>query len=190
MEIVQSFEVAHPPERVWRFFADVPAVAACMPGAEFAEQLDAQRYSGKMSVRLGPLAAVFATEIAVTRDDGKLIGVVDGRGVDQRSSSRVQSKLIYTLAPRDGGRATDIHIKADIALAGALAQFGRSGIVQDVAARLTAEFARNLHARLAAQSSAPEGAAASVAAPAKELRAGSLLLAALWARIKRWLRLP
>lgn len=189
MEIVQSFEVAHPPERVWRFFADVPAVAACMPGAEFAEQLDAQRYSGKMSVRLGPLAATFVTEITVTRDDGELIGVVDGRGVDQRSSSRVQSKLIYTLAPRDGGSATDIHIKADIALAGALAQFGRSGIVQDVAARLTAEFARNLHARLAAQSSAHEGSAATVAAPAKELRAGSLLLAALWARIKRWLRL-
>lgn len=189
MEIVQSFEVAHPPERVWRFFADVPAVASCMPGAEFAEQLDAQRYSGKMSVRLGPLAATFVTEITVTRDDGELIGVVDGRGVDQRSGSRVQSKLIYTLAPRDGGGATDIHIKADIALAGALAQFGRSGIVQDVAARLTAEFARNLHARLAAQSSAHEGAAASVAAPAKDLRAGSLLLAALWARIKRWLRL-
>lgn len=189
MEIVQSFEVAHPPERVWRFFADVPAVASCMPGAEFAEQLDAQRYSGKMSVRLGPLAATFVTEITVTRDDGELIGVVDGRGVDQRSGSRVQSKLIYTLAPRDGGGATDIHIKADIALAGALAQFGRSGIVQDVAARLTAEFARNLHARLAAQSSAHEGAAATVAAPAKELRAGSLLLAALWARIKRWLRL-
>jgi carbon-monoxide dehydrogenase small subunit len=189
MEIVQSFKVAHPPERVWCFFADVPAVASCMPGAEFAEQLDAQRYSGKMSVRLGPLAATFITEVAVTRNDSELIGVVEGRGVDQRSNSRVQSKLTYTLAPRDGGNATDIHIKADIALAGALAQFGRSGIVQDIAARLTAEFANNLHARLAAQSSAQAAAAAAVAAPAKELRAGSLLLAALWARIKRWLRL-
>ena len=189
MEILQNFTVAHPPQRVWEFFADVPAVAACMPGAEFAEQLDAQRYSGKMSVRLGPLAATFITEVAVTRNDGDLIGVVEGRGVDQRSNSRVQSKLVYALTPRDGGKATDIQIKADIALAGALAQFGRTGIVQDVAARLTAEFARNLHARLAAQSSAHEAAAAAVAAPARELRAGSLLLAALWARIKRWLRL-
>lgn len=189
MEIVQSFEVAYPPERVWRFFADVPAVASCMPGAEFSEQLDAQRYSGKMSVRLGPLAAMFVTEITVTRNDGELIGVVDGRGVDQRSNSRVQSKLTYALSPRDGGNATDIRIKADIALAGALAQFGRSGIVQDIAARLTAEFASNLHARLAAQSPAHEAAAATVVAPAKELRAGSLLLAVLWARIKRWLRL-
>lgn len=188
MEIVQSFEVAHPPERVWAFFADVPAVAACMPGAEFAEQLDAQRYRGKMSVKLGPLAALFSTEVTVTRNDSELIGVVEGRGTDQRSNSRVQSKLTYTLAPRDGGNATDIHIKADVALAGALAQFGRSGIVQDIAARLTAEFAKNLHARLAAQS-APAAAAAAVAAPARELRAGSLLLAALWARITRWLRL-
>jgi len=61
--------------------------------------------------------------------------------------------------------------------------------VQDIAARLTAEFASNLHARLAAQSSAHGAAAAAVAAPAKELRAGSLLLAALWSRVKRWLRL-
>ncbi|MEK7752297.1 MAG: SRPBCC family protein [Acidobacteriota bacterium] len=189
MEIVQSFKVAHPPERVWVYFADVPAVASCMPGAEFAEQLDGQRYSGNMSVRLGPLAAKFVTEVTVTRDDSKLIGVVEGRGVDQRSNSRVQSKLTYTLAPSDGGNATDIHIKADIALAGALAQFGRSGIVQEVAARLTADFANNLHARLAAQSSAQAAAAPGVSAPAKELRAGSLLLAALWARIKRWLHL-
>lgn len=181
MQIVQTFDVAHPVSCVWAFFADVLAVASCMPGAQFEEQIDAERYRGRMSVRLGPLAAAFATEVTVTRDDRTLTGVVEGRGVDQRTNSRVQSKLVYTLAPKGG--ATTVRIQADVALSGALAQFGRSGIVQDVAARLTAEFAKNLHERLSA------GAAEAASAPAAELRAGRLFFAAFLSWLKRVLRL-
>ncbi len=34
MELTQSFTVAHPRAVVWAYFADVDAVARCMPGAE------------------------------------------------------------------------------------------------------------------------------------------------------------
>ncbi len=69
-------------------------------------------------------------------------------------------------------------------LAGPLAQFGRAGIVNDLAARLTAEFASNLEARLDQAAAAPAGEAAAEPAPAPELDAGALVLSVIWQRIK------
>ncbi|MEE9250828.1 MAG: carbon monoxide dehydrogenase, partial [Alphaproteobacteria bacterium] len=67
--------------------------------------------------------------------------------------------------------------------AGPLAQFGRAGIVNDLAARLTAEFAKNLEARL----DSAAGEAAAEPAPAPELDAGALVFAVIWQRIKAFL---
>jgi carbon-monoxide dehydrogenase small subunit len=63
-------------------------------------------------------------------------------------------------------------------LAGPLAQFGRSGIVDDLVARVTEAFARNLEARLKGSASEPQP---QVSAP---LAAGSLLRQVLVARLK------
>ena len=34
MLITSDFEVAEPVDTVWRFFGDIPQVAACLPGAD------------------------------------------------------------------------------------------------------------------------------------------------------------
>jgi len=62
-------------------------------------------------------------------------------------------------------------------LLGPLAQFGRSGIVSDLAARITDMFARNLERRMAGVPDAADEATA--------LRAGSLLSAVIAERIKK-----
>ena len=67
-------------------------------------------------------------------------------------------------------------------LAGPLAQFGRGGIVQDLATRLTAAFADNLQARLDGIAEPATGAEASTS-PA-ELNVGGLFASVIWARIK------
>jgi carbon-monoxide dehydrogenase small subunit len=59
-----------------------------------------------------------------------------------------------------------------------LAQVGRSGLVRDLARRLTAEFAANLDRRLAGASGATK---------ATRLDGASLLIGALRARLPRWL---
>ena len=61
-----------------------------------------------------------------------------------------------------------------------LAQFGRSGLVEDVANRLTAAFVQNLEARLA-------GETAAAGQVATEFNAGSLVTAVVVSRIKRML---
>ena len=75
-----------------------------------------------------------------------------------------------------GGTRVDLTIRA--LLVGPLAQFGRSGIVEDLAARITDIFARNLEARLSG-AAADDGKSAQ--AP---LKAGTLLWQVVLARMK------
>jgi carbon monoxide dehydrogenase subunit G len=198
MDIKQRFIVRHPPAVVWDALADAPFAVQCLPGAELDESNDGRHYKGRMRVKLGPLAAAFSGDAVVDRDVASKTGVVEWTGVDSRSNSRAKARMTYAVLP-EGGNATAVQIDADIALTGALAQFGRSSIVNDVATRLTAIFAENLQNRLnatAAASAPAEGTSPSAAArPAEpfksaELRPMDLLLGVLRgrmaARLRRW----
>ena len=70
------------------------------------------------------------------------------RARDARSSSTTRGVISYRLLPAADGQSTEVAMTIGYTLTGMLAQFGRAGIVQDVAARLTAAFAQNLEARL------------------------------------------
>jgi len=69
--------------------------------------------------------------------------------------------ISYRMLPTGDGQSTEVVVTIGYTLTGMLAQFGRPGIVQGVAARLTAAFVKNLEARLGgepiANSSSGEG---------------------------------
>jgi carbon monoxide dehydrogenase subunit G len=196
MNITQRFTVRHPTAVVWQALADVPLVAQCLPGAELDESSDGHRYKGRMKVKLGPLSTAFAGEAAVERDEAQQTGSLEGAGTDSRSNSRAKARMTYALTPEDGGRATTVAVDAEITLTGALAQFGRGSILNDVAARLATEFAGRLQERLnATAASAPQdapedpAAAPQSAPPAPaELRPLQLLLDVLKARLVAFFR--
>lgn len=148
MEIKQRFTVAHHQSLVWDALTDVKFAAQCMPGAELDDSTDGQHFKGRMRVKVGPLAAAFTGEATVERDEAAKTGRVDWTGVDARSNSRAKGQMTYAVLPEGDGRTTAVEIQAQVALTGALAQFGRSGIINDVAARLTSIFAENLQTRL------------------------------------------
>ena len=56
MLIDHRITVPAPPERVWEFMMDIPAVSRCVPGLDNVARIDDQTYSGVMSVRVGPIA--------------------------------------------------------------------------------------------------------------------------------------
>jgi carbon-monoxide dehydrogenase small subunit len=58
--------------------------------------------------------------------------------------------MTYTVSPRSDGVNTQVDIDVRALLAGPLAQFGRAGIVEEVAARLGRTFAANLERQMAA----------------------------------------
>src|SRR6201987_4576411 len=98
MLIKNEFEVAEPVERVWRFFDDIPQVAACLPGAELTEDLGGDTYKGKVAVRMGPVRLQFAGTADITeRDEAARRVVVHAAGADEKG--RGQARMIVSRPP-------------------------------------------------------------------------------------------
>jgi carbon-monoxide dehydrogenase small subunit len=148
LEIKQTFTVARPLPEVWALFQDVPTVAGCMPGAELIADKGDGLYQGKVSIKLGPFGAAFEGEAKVTPDEANHTGHVEGKGTDKRGGSRSKLVMDYRLAEVPGG--TSVDVVADIQLVGPIAQFGRTGIVNETANVLIRQFVQNVEAKLAA----------------------------------------
>lgn len=148
MKIEKTFEISRPRDTVWDAFADVRLVAACLPGASIGEDLGGGNYKGKFAIKLGPMAASFGGDVAIERKPDEWTAIVSGKGADQRSGSRASGSMTYRLSSSAAGAATRVDVISEINLAGALAQFGKAGVIQEVASRLTNDFVRNFEARL------------------------------------------
>jgi carbon-monoxide dehydrogenase small subunit len=130
-----------------------------------------------MSVKLGPISAAFAGSAVIERDDAACRGVIRGAGSDRGTGSRTKGEVSYRLEPEADGQQTRVNLSVEYSLQGALAQFSRSGIAQDLARRLVADFAANLNARLTGQTPDQRSSA--------ELRIGRLLWQWLGDRLRR-----
>jgi carbon-monoxide dehydrogenase small subunit len=142
----QKFVVHHPLQKVWDFFGRIEDVAACLPGASIKDA-SPERATGQIRVKLGPISAEFRGIAQLERDERTHSGRIQGAGSDARSNSATRGDLRYRLVALEAG-ATRVEVTIAYRLTGMLAQFGRAGLVQDLAARLTAAFAQNVEARL------------------------------------------
>ena len=178
-QIKESFTVEQPIGVVWTFFQDVQTVAQCMPGVELLDAADDNTYNGKMKVKLGPISAQFqGTATIESLDEAAKTGSISAKGADRQGGSRATAKVQYSLGDSGGGM-TSVDIVADIVLQGSMAQFGRTGLIQEVSSQLTKEFASCIEGKLGATT--PEAAA--------EVRAGevegfSVFFKGLWAWLK------
>ena len=177
----QNFVVRFPRQMVWDLFGNVRDVAACLPGVSLVGEPTPEHVDGKMRVKVGPIVAEFHGEAAIERDAGSYSGRIVGAGSDARNSSATRGMISYRLLPVDDGRSTEVAMTIGYTLTGMLAQFGRGGVVQDVASRLTAAFVHNLEARL-------DGKAPAATTQDAGLDAGSLLLSVVAGRLKALFR--
>ena len=182
MRLENSFDVPAPRKAAWDLLMDVPRVVPCMPGAELEETVSDSAWKAKLSVKLGPIALTFATDVTREAAD-EAVGQVtlDARARELRGRGGAQARIQSSLTEIEGG--TRIDIVTDLTLSGAVAQYGR-GIVQDVSLQLVGRFADCLKAQLVAT---PEEAAAAVAEQAKPVSGLSLGLGALGRAIARLL---
>lgn len=177
MKISQEFVVERPPADVWTFFQDVPAVAQCLPGAELTGENEDGSYAGNLSVKLGPMTAAFEGTATITADEPNRTATIEGKGVDKKGGSRGQVKVVYNIADDPGG--SKVGVDADVTLSGPVAQFGRTGLVNEMSKRLIGEFVSCLEGKLAASS---EQEAESI--EAGEVKGISLFFSSIWAWIK------
>ena len=143
MLITNEFEVAAPVEAVWRFFDDIPHVAACLPGAELTEDLGDEKYKGRVSIRMGPVRLRFAgtADIAERDEQGRRI-VVNAAGADEAGRGQAAMTVTARLT-RSGANGTKVGVTQDLQISGAAAQYGR-GMISDVSSVLMRDFAVNL----------------------------------------------
>jgi len=142
------FTVAAPPDKVFEMFGDIRRVAACLPGASLTGQPTPERVEGMIRVKLGPITANFRGVARIDRDHANRSGRIVGTGNDQRSRSSTRGEIRYRLVPIEQGTATGVELSIGYSLRGMLAQIAREGLVRDLAARLTADFASNLDRQL------------------------------------------
>lgn len=181
MKISEVIEVKSPPEKVWELFQNVPELASCLPGATLTEDKGDGTYAGSVAAKLGPMTATFEGEATVSSDAEARTGSVKGKGVDKRGGSQGQMKMTYAIEAMESG--TRVAVDADVMLAGAAAQFGRTGLIQEMSKRLIAEFVECVEAKLAAGT---EEEAAAVSAG--EVKGISLFFASLWATIVKFFK--
>ncbi|HEX3327668.1 MAG TPA: SRPBCC family protein [Actinomycetota bacterium] len=187
MEIANSFEVPAPVEQVWSFLLDVERVAPCMPGAELTETIDDSNWKGKVKIKLGPVSLNFSGKVTmVERDDGAHRVVLKASGMEQRGKGAASATVTSTLERIDGG--TRVNVLQDLTVQGQAAQFSR-GMMQDVTAKLTQQFADNLKQNIGATPETTATATSSeaprpvvVAKPVSGIRLGLSALGSALAR--------
>lgn len=183
MKIENSFQVPLPPEEAWRVLLDIERVARCVPGAELTERVDAQTYRGKVAVRLGPVALSFAgTARFVQIDEAAHRARVKASGTEGKGRGGAEATTEFALIEAAPG-ATRVAVVTDLALNGAVAQYGRgAAMIAGVAQQLIDQFAAALKTEIEGSDSERKAAQAEAR---RGVSAIALFFGALWAVIKR-----
>jgi carbon monoxide dehydrogenase subunit G len=175
MRLENTFDVPAPPERAWELLMDVPRVIPCMPGAELTETIDEATWKATISVKLGPMSFLFASDVRRTeadRDAWRATLDIVARELRGRGSG--QATVTSSLQQTDEG--TRVTIVTELTMVGAVAQYGR-GLVQPVSAQMVTSFAGCLRESIVTEHP-------TVTAPARPVPGLRLTLAALldWLR--------
>ena len=179
MKIRNEFVVAAPIEETWAALLDVPRVARALPGATIESDGAAGVYRGAIKVRLGPVTTEYrgVAELQEADDDARVATFrVSGR--EAHGQGTATATIRNELAPADDG--TRVTVETELEVTGRAAQFGR-GIMEDVAARLLAEFAARLEAQVLTASPGVERVAPGQERDGEVLDVGD----AVWASLVR-----
>lgn len=174
----ETFLVAHPVDVVWDFFGRIDAVAKCLPGASLRGEMIDGQVEGSLRAKVGPIMAEFHGIATLERDEEARTGTITGSGRDLRSGSMTRGRIAYQIAPAVERGQTRVDVVIGYTLTGMLAQFGRSGLVRDVASRMIDAFVGNLDAYLSGDDRTPSGIV-------EEVNAGSVLFGVIFDRMKR-----
>lgn len=169
-------------ENAWEILSDIPAMAACMPGADLNQKVDDQHYKGNIKIKVGPVTAAFGGELEVLGIDvaSKTIRL-KGKGSDKGGSS---ASMDLTAMLEDGDKSGECSLvgTSDVIVSGKFAQFG-GRMMDSVTDMVIGQFVQNFSAKAAAQQSVA-GADTTHAAPAPQMDTQLNALTIVWQLIK------
>lgn len=175
MLMENSFSVPATPDQVWSYFQDFKKVAACAPGAELTGQ-QGNQVKGKVAVKMGPVKLGFAGTVdIVERNDAAKRMVLNASGGETSGKGQATAKVTMQITP--SGNGSTVKVSQDIAMSGAVAQFGR-GMMQDVTGVMMKQFADCIAGAIKGGGKAPTGAP-------KSLSGFSLMMISIKSLFKR-----
>lgn len=205
MKLQSDFTVDAPIGDVWGHMLDIERVVVCVPGARLTETVDEDNYKGQLTLKLGPVKLSFAGKVKVAeRDEVAHTLVLKGQGTEQKGKGAAQATITVAVTEEAPG-GTKVAVTQDLQVSGQAAQLSR-GMMQDVSAKLTRQFAECLEGNITAGSPASRAPATErepadrgpVPSPAggpgsssrrtapDEISVASVGAGALWASIKRF----
>jgi len=178
VQVDKIYPMPCPPGVAWEFLQNLEAVAACMPGAKITERLDAGRYKGMVTVKVGPATMSFRGEVEMKDVDpaARTLRLL-AKGTDSTGSSGASMNLIARIEAAAGGLCTLVGA-SEVSMSGKAAAFG-GRMMNSVADTILKQFADNFAGQVSALQ-ANRGAPPA----AGELNG----LALLWTIFKDWLR--
>lgn len=192
VRIDKSYPMPCSAQIAWEFLQDVESVAGCMPGAKITERLDAGRYKGTVTVKVGPAMMSFRGEVEMKDVDPAARSLrLLGKGTDNTGSSAASMDLTARIEPAEEGLCA-LAGASEVSMSGKAAAFGgrmMSAVADTILQQFADNFAGHVGA-LQAQRAAPAAAGAPAAAvpipppAARELNG----LALVWTILKDWLR--
>jgi carbon monoxide dehydrogenase subunit G len=145
MRFEHEFSVDAPADSVWAFLMDVPAMAACIPGASGVTRIDGTAYDATVTTKIGPISAKFGCRITIVNlDDAKHTGSVEVAGKDTKIGGGVKANMEMSLT---GDGPTTVHIASDVDIVGKIGQYGH-GMIAKRADAMLADFAECARAKL------------------------------------------
>jgi carbon monoxide dehydrogenase subunit G len=176
MQLENEFSVPAPVSEVWKTLLDVERIAPCMPGAT-VERVDGDEVAGRVRVKVGPVTASYAgTARFVTKDEAAHRFVLEGSGRETRGTGTASATVEVSMSEQDAD--TRVRVVTSLEVTGKQAQFGR-GVMADIAAKLTDQFAACLAERVrgpapaAEHTASPQAVSPQAAAP-QDAATGSL----------------
>ncbi len=184
VQIDKVFALPAAADLSWQFLQDIPAVAACMPGAKITDHLDDAHYKGTVTVKVGPATMSFRGDIEVRELDAatRTLRLI-GKGSDTTGSSAASLDLTARVEAAEGGLSNLVG-KSEASVSGKAAAFG-GRMMNSVADQVLQQFAANFAARVEALKAAQAGTVPAASPPAQHELNG---LALFWAVLKDWFR--
>ena len=186
VELDKAFKIAAPASAAWQFLQQIEAVAACMPGAEITEQIDAHNYKGKVKSKIGPATMAFDGAIEIKGIDPEKRELrLRGSGQDTKGTSSASMDLTAWVV--DGAEAgCELKGQAEVSVNGKVASLG-GRMMNQVADQILNQFGKNFADNVLAAGSdeQAEEARAQLAAKPKELNALALAWSVFLGLLKR-----
>jgi carbon monoxide dehydrogenase subunit G len=148
MLLEHRFAVLADPDTAYAFLIDVNRVAGCIPGVLSVEERDPDTFLGTLKVKVGPIGVTYrGTAVITSRDPLARRATVNADGTEGVGAGRVKASAVMIVEAADTGSM--VSISTDLAIAGRLAQFGRS-VIEGVAKRIVGEMADCIRQQLEA----------------------------------------